>query len=93
MATRMNRVERLETRFAARRALTHEAIIRAVNAILPRWQDRMGPLIGDDADAEPDPEHKREIDRRIWDELRRRGYDVPAAAECGEHDNATDKAV
>ncbi|NOS99882.1 MAG: hypothetical protein HOP29_04580 [Phycisphaerales bacterium] len=83
MATRMNRVEQLETRFASRRALAHEAIIRAVNELVPRWQDRMGLPIDIDADAEPDRERKSEFRRRIWDELRRRGYDIPGAREFG----------
>ncbi|NOS99412.1 MAG: hypothetical protein HOP29_02160 [Phycisphaerales bacterium] len=81
MATRMNRVERLETRFASRRALTHEVIIRAFRVICPRWQDCMGTPIGDEPDVEADRERKSEIRRRVWDELRRRGYDVPAGAE------------
>jgi hypothetical protein len=75
------RVQRLEAKFAAGRALTHAVIIRIANEIEPRWQNRTGALLG--TDAEPDTEGSREFERKVWDELRRRGYDLPAADDVG----------
>lgn len=79
----MGRLERLEAKFTAGRALDHEAVIRAVHAVVPRWQDRMGAPFG--TDAEPDAERQREFHRRVWDELRRSGYDVPGSHRAGRN--------